>query len=102
MTNIAVVRAICAILDEWRPISSTAHYASLITFVSDRPGHDRRYAIDARKIEQELGWKPSETFETGIRKTVQWYLDHMDWVEAVASGEYQDWLDSNYNNREMA
>ena len=98
-TNIEVVRAICAILDELRPISGMAHYASLITFINDRPGHDRRYAIDARKIERELGWRPAENFETGILKTVQWYLDNMDWVKSITSGEYQKWLDTNYGNR---
>ncbi len=100
--NIDVVRAICALLDERRPVSLMANYASLITFIKDRPGHDRRYAIDARKIERELGWKPTQSFETGIRKTVQWYLDNMDWVENITSGEYQKWLDTNYSNRGMA
>ena len=98
-TNIEVVHTICAILDELQPIPGLAHYASLITFIKDRPGHDRRYAIDARKVERELGWKPSESFETGIRKTVQWYLDNMDWVKSVTSGEHQTWLDTNYSNR---
>ncbi|MGB5650432.1 MAG: GDP-mannose 4,6-dehydratase, partial [Sedimenticolaceae bacterium] len=70
-----------------------------IQFVADRPGHDRRYAIDARKIESELGWKPAETFATGIRKTVRWYLDNMGWVENIASGEYRKWLDTNYTSR---
>ncbi|MHB8622302.1 MAG: dTDP-glucose 4,6-dehydratase [Sulfuricaulis sp.] len=98
-TNIEVVRTICAMLDERRPISGMTHYASLITFIKDRPGHDRRYAIDAHKIERVLGWRPTESFETGIRKTVQWYLDNMDWVESVSSGEYQTWLDAHYNNR---
>jgi dTDP-glucose 4,6-dehydratase len=90
------------LLDELRPLSSAENYASLITFIKDRPGHDRRYAIDARKIERELGWKPAESFETGIRKTVQWYLDNMNWVANVASGEYQKWLDTNYTNRGTA
>jgi dTDP-glucose 4,6-dehydratase len=97
--NIDVVRAICDLLDELRPLSPSENYASLITFIKDRPGHDRRYAIDARKIERELGWKPAESFETGIRKTMQWYLDNMDWVKNMASGEYQKWLDTNYTNR---
>ncbi len=101
-TNIDVVRAICALLDELNPASNRKPYASLITFITDRPGHDRRYAIDARKIERELGWKPSESFETGIRKTVQWYLDNMAWVKSITSGEYQKWLDTNYNNRGTA
>lgn len=102
MTNLDVVHAICAMLDEYRPNPGGAHYASLISFITDRPGHDRRYAIDARKIERELGWKPTESFETGIRKTVHWFLDHMDWVASVSSGDYQKWLDANYNNRGMA
>lgn len=101
-TNLDVVCTVCAILDELRPIPGATRYASLITFIKDRPGHDRRYAIDARKIEQELGWKPTESFETGIRKTVQWYLDNMNWVESIASGDYQKWLDTNYNNRGVA
>ena len=101
-TNIEVVRAICTILDELKPSPGMDPYASLITFIKDRPGHDRRYAIDARKIERELGWKPAERFETGIRKTVQWYLDNMGWVESVASGEYQKWLDINYSDRGMS
>jgi len=98
-TNIEVVRTICAILDELQTNPDIGHYASLITFIGDRPGHDRRYAIDADKVERELGWRPAETFETGIRKTVQWYLDNMEWVENVASGEYQKWLATNYVNR---
>lgn len=98
-TNIDVVRTVCTILDELKPASDGKPYASLITYIKDRPGHDRRYAIDARKIERELSWKPGENFETGIRKTVQWYLDNMKWVENVTSGEYQKWVDTNYNNR---
>jgi dTDP-glucose 4,6-dehydratase len=74
-------------------------YRRLITHVTDRPGHDRRYAIDARKIERELGWKPAETFETGIRQTVRWYLDHADWVARVQSGAYREWVDANYSAR---
>jgi dTDP-glucose 4,6-dehydratase len=100
--NIDVVRTVCSLLDELRPVSPTENYTSLITFIKDRPGHDRRYAIDARKIERELGWKPRESFEAGIRKTVQWYLDNMDWVKSITSGEYQKWLDTNYSNRETA
>jgi dTDP-glucose 4,6-dehydratase len=99
-TNLDVVRAICAELDELRPNPRIVRYASLITFIEDRPGHDRRYAIDARKIERELGWRAEESFESGLRKTVQWYLDNMDWVENVTSGEYKLWLDKNYGNRE--
>jgi dTDP-glucose 4,6-dehydratase len=96
--NIDIVHRICALLDELRP-SSAGSYERLITHVTDRPGHDRRYAIDARKIERELGWRPAETFETGIRKTVQWYLDHADWVANVQSGGYRDWVSKNYATR---
>jgi len=94
--NIDVVKQICAILDELRPKSDGKSYAEQITFVKDRPGHDRRYAIDASKIERELGWKPVETFETGIRKTVQWYLDNPKWVEGVVSGSYRQWIVQQY------
>ncbi len=94
--NIAVVRTICAILDELRPRAGGASYAALITHVKDRPGHDRRYAIDARRIERELGWRPQETFASGIRKTIQWYLDHPDWVAGVTSGSYRQWLSTQY------
>jgi len=93
--NIDIVHTVCALLDELRP-SSEGPYARLITYVKDRPGHDRRYAIDARKIERELGWRPAETFETGIRKTLQWYLDHPDWVARVQSGAYRDWIETQY------
>ena len=96
--NIEIVKTVCALLDELRP-SAEGPYARLITYVKDRPGHDRRYAIDARKIERELGWRPAETFETGIRKTVQWYLDHADWVARVQSGSYRDWVATNYAAR---
>jgi dTDP-glucose 4,6-dehydratase len=99
MPNLQIVKTICAILDELRPQSPFAPHAALITFVKDRPGHDRRYAIDARKIERELGWKPAETFETGIRKTVQWYLDHQAWVANVQSGAYREWMAKNYGER---
>ena len=95
-TNLDVVRTLCAMLDELRPRADGQSYASQITYVADRPGHDRRYAIDARKIEQDLGWRPEETFETGIRKTVRWYLDHADWVEGVTSGSYRDWVSRQY------
>jgi dTDP-glucose 4,6-dehydratase len=94
-TNIEIVRTVCALLDELRP-DPAGPRSRLISFVKDRPGHDRRYAIDARKIERELGWRPAETFETGIRKTVQWYLDHADWVARVQSGAYREWLDRQY------
>ncbi len=93
--NLDIVHTVCALLDELRP-SPIGQYARLITFVADRPGHDRRYAIDARKIERELGWRPAETFETGIRKTVQWYLDHAPWVADVQSGAYRAWVDKQY------
>ena len=94
--NIEVVKTLCRILDEEHPKADGTSYADQITFVKDRPGHDRRYAIDARKIETDLGWKPVETFETGIRKTVRWYLDHQEWVANVASGGYRDWINTHY------
>ncbi len=100
MPNIAIVNTVCALLDEMRPDPAGPH-ARLITYVKDRPGHDRRYAIDARKIDRELGWKPAETFESGIRKTVRWYLDNMQWVERVASGEYRNWVNRNYTDRSV-
>ena len=96
--NIEIVQRVCALLDELRPKADGSSYASQITYVTDRPGHDRRYAIDARKIERELGWKPAETFETGIRKTVEWYLAHPDWVAHVQSGSYRDWVAKQYAN----
>lgn len=96
-TNLSVVQTICQILDELRPRADGQSYDKQITFVKDRPGHDRRYAIDARKIERELGWRPAETFDTGIRKTVQWYLENPSWVEGVVSGAYRDWLQKQYN-----
>jgi dTDP-glucose 4,6-dehydratase len=94
--NIEVVRTLCALLDELQPRADGQRYASQITFVKDRAGHDRRYAIDARKIEQELGWRPQETFESGLRKTVQWYLAHGDWVAHVTSGQYRQWIGQHY------
>jgi dTDP-glucose 4,6-dehydratase len=94
--NLEIVRTVCALLDELRPRSDGQPYASQISYVKDRPGHDRRYAIDARKIERELGWKPAETFESGIRKTVQWYLDHPEWVANVQSGSYRQWVQAQY------
>jgi dTDP-glucose 4,6-dehydratase len=97
--NIDIIRTICALLDELRP-DPAGSYARLITYVKDRPGHDRRYAIDARKIERELGWRPAETFETGIRKTVEWYLANADWVARVQSGAYRDWVARNYESRQ--
>ena len=98
MTNIDIVGQVIGLLDELRP-DPVGSYDRLITHVTDRPGHDRRYAIDARKIARELGWRPAETFATGIRKTVEWYLDHQDWVGRVTSGEYRRWLDQNYGER---
>ena len=95
-TNISIVQKICALLDERRPRADGTSYASQITHVKDRPGHDRRYAIDARKIEQQLGWRPAETFETGIRKTVDWYLENAEWVTQVQSGAYRDWVNKQY------
>ena len=99
MTNLEVVRTLCRMLDARRPKADGGSYADQITFVADRPGHDRRYAIDARKIEAELGWTPAETFETGIAKTVDWYLDNPVWIEHVRSGAYRSWLDKNYASR---
>ena len=93
--NIEIVHTVCALLDELRP-SAEGSYKRLIKHVKDRPGHDRRYAIDARKIERELGWRPAETFETGIRKTVQWYLNNPEWVQRVQSGAYRDWVQQQY------
>ena len=94
--NLEVVHTLCDLLDELKPREDGKSYKNQITFVKDRPGHDRRYAIDATKIANELGWKPEETFDSGIRKTVQWYLDNQDWVVNVQSGEYKKWLTKNY------
>ena len=94
--NIEIVKTICALLDELRPKPDDTSYSNQITQVADRPGHDRRYAIDASKIHNELGWKPAETFDSGIRITVQWYLDHPDWVANVQNGSYRDWLQKQY------
>ena len=99
MSNLEVVHTLCDMLDQQRPKSSGS-YRDQITYVTDRPGHDQRYAIDATKIERELGWKPAETFETGIQKTVAWYLDNQQWVDNVTSGEYQKWVGKNYQTRE--
>jgi len=95
--NIEIVNTVCALLDELRPRADGQPYATQISYVTDRPGHDRRYAIDARKLEAELGWKPAETFESGIRKTVQWYLSHPDWVAHVQSGAYREWVGKQYS-----
>lgn len=97
--NLEVVHTLCDILDKLTP-KAAGSYRDQITYVQDRPGHDRRYAIDARKIERELGWKPAETFESGIAKTVQWYLDNQEWVRNVQSGDYQNWLEKNYASRD--
>jgi dTDP-glucose 4,6-dehydratase len=97
--NIDIVHTVCALLDELRPRSDKKSYREQITFVTDRLGHDRRYAIDARKIERELGWKPAETFDTGIRKTLHWYLDNQGWVNNVLSGNYRQWIEQNYAGR---
>jgi dTDP-glucose 4,6-dehydratase len=99
MTNIEVVKTICAILDELQPKSKP--HESLITYVKDRPGHDRRYAINANKLREEIGWRPAHNFVTGIRKTVQWYLDNSDWVEHVRSGEYQKWVALQYGTAKL-
>lgn len=98
LSNLDVVHVLCDILDKLDP-KSDGSYRDQITYVTDRPGHDRRYAIDARKIERELGWKPAETFETGIRKTVQWYLENQPWVSNVQSGDYLKWVEQNYSQR---
>lgn len=100
--NLEIVHTVCALLDELRPRSDGKPYREQITYVKDRPGHDRRYAIDARKLERELGWKPAETFESGIRKTVQWYLSHEDWVSHVQSGAYRDWVQKQYASESAA
>ncbi|GAA6140503.1 dTDP-glucose 4,6-dehydratase [Hydrogenophaga sp. 5NK40-0174] len=94
--NIEIVKTVCALLDELRPRADGKSYAEQITYVTDRPGHDRRYAIDATKIHRELGWKPAETFDTGIRKTVAWYLENEAWVQHVQSGDYRQWVDLQY------
>jgi dTDP-glucose 4,6-dehydratase len=96
-TNIDVVKTICTILDGLRPRADGKSYAEQITFVKDRPGHDRRYAMDASKLKRELGWRPAETFDSGIRKTVRWYLDNPAWVDGIVSGSYRDWLQKQYS-----
>jgi dTDP-glucose 4,6-dehydratase len=102
MPNIEIVNTVCSLLDELRPRADGQLYAKQISYVKDRPGHDRRYAIDARKLETELGWKPAETFESGIRKTVQWYLDNPDWVAHVQSGAYREWVGQQYSGSPAA
>ena len=95
--NLDVVRTVCSVLDEIQPKKDGGTYQSLITFVKDRPGHDRRYAVNPEKISRELGWKPAETFESGIHKTVHWYLDHQDWVRNVTTGAYREWVQKQYS-----
>ena len=95
-TNLEVVNIVCSLLDELKPRADGNSYATQISFVKDRPGHDLRYAIDASKLEGELGWQAAENFESGIRKTVQWYLANQDWVQSVTSGEYRKWMDTQY------
>ena len=94
--NIEIVQMVCALLDELQPRADGKNYREQISFVKDRPGHDRRYAIDASKIQRELGWRPAETFETGIRKTVHWYLANPEWVAHVQSGAYREWMQTQY------
>jgi len=96
------VRTICRALDEFLPGSAHRPHERLITFVQDRPGHDRRYAIDTAKVKRELGWQPAVTFEQGLKQTVRWYLDHEEWVRGVQSGEYRNWLAANYTQRQRA
>lgn len=100
--NIEIVNTVCALLDELRPKADGKPYKEQITYVTDRPGHDRRYAIDARKLEAELGWKPAETFDTGIRKTVEWYLANSEWVRNVQSGAYREWVEKQYDAKAAA
>jgi len=99
--NLEIVHTVCALLDELRARADGKNYCEQITYVADRPGHDRRYAIDASKIERELGWKPLETFETGIRKTVEWYLENQSWVANVQAGTYREWVEKNYADRAL-
>jgi dTDP-glucose 4,6-dehydratase len=101
MKNIDVVRTLCALLDEARP-RAQGSYAGQIAFVADRPGHDRRYAIDSSKIRRELGWQPKESFASAMKQTVRWYLEHAAWVAEVTSGAYRDWVDRNYAQRGQA
>ena len=96
-TNLEVVQTICATLDQLRPLKNGKSYNDQITFVKDRPGHDRRYAIDASKIKRDLGWEPQESFESGILKTITWYLDHPEWVASITSGAYRDWVQQQYS-----
>jgi dTDP-glucose 4,6-dehydratase len=100
-TNIDIIHTICSLLDTLSPHVDGKHYNEQITFVTDRPGHDRRYAINSNKIKRDLGWKPAETFETGIHKTVQWYLNNQSWVKNIQSGAYREWIDKNYKGRTL-
>ncbi len=100
-TNIDIIHTICSLLDTLSPHVGGKHYNEQITFVTDRPGHDRRYAINSNKIKRDLGWEPAETFETGIHKTVQWYLNNQSWVKNIQSGAYREWIDKNYNERAL-
>ncbi len=100
--NIEIVKTVCTLLDELRPRADGKPYSEQISYVTDRPGHDRRYAIDARKLELELGWKPAETFDSGIRKTVEWYLANADWVKNVQSGAYREWVEKQYDPKASA
>ena len=97
-TNLDLVRTVCRLLDEMLPESLYKPHESLITFVKDRPGHDRRYAIDCSKIERELGWYPKESLETGLRKTIEWYLDNPEWIKSVQTGEYREWIRKHYED----
>ena len=96
--NLDIIATVCELLDRMRPNDPVLPHNKLVTFVKDRPGHDRRYAMDTRKIERELGWQPRETFESGIEKTVRWYLEHEDWVRDVTSGSYRQWIAKNYSS----
>jgi dTDP-glucose 4,6-dehydratase len=100
-TNIDIIHTVCSLLDTLSPHVDGKHYNEQITFVTDRPGHDRRYAINSNKIKRDLGWKPAETFETGIHKTVQWYLNNQSWVKNIQSGAYREWIDKNYKGRTL-
>ena len=97
LKNLDVVNTICAVLDELQPQGPTVPHRTLITFVKDRPGHDRRYAMNTSKIESELSWRPKETFETGIRKTIEWYLESEAWIQSVTSGSYRQWMATQYS-----
>ena len=96
--NLEVVATLCAILGELRP-RAAGRYQDLVTFVTDRPGHDRRYAMDASKVAGELGWRPTESLETGLRKTVRWYLENADWIASIQTGAYRSWVETNYGRR---